>query len=113
MIERPLIVWNDFAEVGRTSYENGYAEAAEFLAKNAQRLSNRAVIGYRATVLAYHRAAFDRLGAIYEIATGVVRGGVPIRVAARQLLRCVLPRRIYRRAVNTFVAIFGVASTGA
>ena len=66
-------------------------------------LTARAIRGYRATVLAYHMAEARPLAATLAIADGVLRGGVPPRIAARQMARCFLPRAFYRRIVNIVV----------
>src|SRR3546814_7612120 len=65
-------------------------------------LTNRARRGYRATVLAYHMAPIRPVAAIKDLAVGMVAGGVPPRVIARQVLRSYLPKPLYRSLVNGF-----------
>ena len=65
--------------------------------------------GYRATVLAYHMAPIRPIATIRELVRGLLFGGVPPRILARQLLRSYLPKSLYRSLVNQFVHRFGQA----
>ena len=103
MIATPQSIWCDQTEQGRTSRHRGAAVLEHWLRGTAPMLTARAIRGYRATVLAYHMAEARPLAATLAIADGVLRGGVPPRIAARQMARCFLPRTLYRRIVNIVV----------
>ncbi|HEX7741278.1 MAG TPA: glycosyltransferase family 2 protein [Sphingobium sp.] len=109
MIEQALTVWLDASEAGRTSYVRGYETSLDWLDRCGHLLTNRARRGYRATVLAYHMAPIRPLVALRDLLVGMVAGGVPARVVARQLLRSYLPKPLYRSLVNGFVLRFGKA----
>ncbi|HEX7875232.1 MAG TPA: glycosyltransferase [Sphingobium sp.] len=109
MIEQALTVWLDASEAGRTSYVRGYETSLDWLERCGHLLTNRARRGYRATVLAYHMAPIRPLVALRDLLVGMVAGGVPARVVARQLLRSYLPKPLYRSLVNGFVLRFGKA----
>jgi hypothetical protein len=51
--------------------------------------------------------------AIKDLAVGMVAGGVPPKVIARQVLRSYLPKPLYRSLVNGFVLRFGKAGAAA
>lgn len=106
MIPEILSVWNDTTETGRASRTAGYAQPMAWLAANQHRLTSRAIAGYRANVLAYYAAPDRPMLAASYLARGLV-AGVPPRVIARQVLRCFLPRGLYRRLVDGFVSVFG------
>ena len=109
MIERPLTVWLDASEAGRTSYVKGYETSLDWLERCGHMLTNRARRGYRATVLAYHMAPIRPVVALRDLAMGMLAGGVPPKVVARQVLRSYLPKPLYRSLVNGFVVRFGKA----
>ncbi|KEQ55470.1 glycosyltransferase family 2 protein [Sphingobium chlorophenolicum] len=109
MIDQALTVWLDATEAGRTSYVKGYETSLDWLDRCGHMLTNRARRGYRATVLAYHMAPIKPVVAIKDLAVGMVAGGVPPRVIARQVLRSYLPKPLYRSLVNGFVLRFGKA----
>jgi glycosyltransferase involved in cell wall biosynthesis len=109
MIEQPLTIWLDATEMGRTSYVRGYETSLDWLDRCGHLLTNRARHGYRATVLAYHMAPIRPIATIRELARGLLFGGVPPRILARQLLRSYLPKSLYRSLVNQFVHRFGQA----
>lgn len=111
MIERPLTVWLDASEAGRTSYVRGYETSLDWLDRCGHMLTDRARRGYRATVLAYHMAPVRPVVALRDLIMGVLAGGVPLKVVARQVLRSFLPKPLYRSLVNGFVLRFG--KTGA
>jgi hypothetical protein len=102
----PLMVWHDAAEEGRTSHSRGTEPARAFLAKNGGLLTPKARRGYAVSYLAYDLAQEQPLGAARELIVGAL-AGVPFRVVGQHLLRTFLPRRLYRRMVNTFVAAAG------
>jgi len=103
LIEKPLSVWVDKSEAGRTSRFKGYEAPSEWLENNKSKLSKKAYFGYRANVLSYYYSGHQPLRIIKYLAQGLVRGGVPIRVVIRQFLRCFLPKNIYRQLVNQFI----------
>lgn len=107
MVERPLTVWLDATEVGRTSYVRGYETSLDWLDRCGHLLTNRARHGYRATVLAYHMAPVRPVAAIVDLIRGLLLGRVPPRILARQALRSYLPKSFYRSVVNQFVHRFG------
>ncbi|MHA6766852.1 glycosyltransferase family 2 protein [Sphingobium ummariense] len=109
MIDRALTVWLDATEAGRTSYVRGYETSLDWLDRCGHMLTDRARRGYRATVLAYHMAPIRPVAAIRDLLLGWLRGGVPPRVIARQILRSYLPKPLYRTLVNGFVLRFGKA----
>lgn len=111
MIDQALTIWLDATEAGRTSYVKGYETSLDWLDRCGHMLTNRARRGYRATVLAYHMAPIKPVVAIKDLAIGMVAGGVPPRVIARQVLRSYLPKPLYRSLVNGFVLRFGKAGT--
>lgn len=108
MIATPQSIWCDQTEAGRTSRHRGAAVLEAWLDRASPLLTPRAIRGYRATVLAYHMAETQPLAAALALADGALRGGVPLRITARQALRCFLPRRLYRRAVDFVVNRAGV-----
>ena len=107
MIEQPLTVWLDATEAGRTSYVRGYETSLDWLDRCGHMLTDRARRGYRATVLAYHMAPVRPVVALRDLIVGMLAGGVPPRVVARQVLRSYLPKPLYRSLVNGFVLRFG------
>lgn len=107
MLKAPMAVWVDQTEVGRTSRVGGYHAPLEWLERSRSHLSTSAELGYRATVLAYYMAADRPLVALRDLFVGWYAAGVPGRVVIRQLLRCFVPRRLYRSMVNAFVAVRG------
>ena len=107
MIERALTIWLDASEVGRTSYVRGYETSLDWLERCGHMLTNRARRGYRATVLAYHMAPIRPVVALRDLVVGMLAGGVPPKVVARQVLRSYLPKPLYRSLVNGFVLRFG------
>lgn len=109
MIDEPLTIWLDASEVGRTSYVKGYETSLDWLERCGHMLTDRARRGYRATVLAYHMAPVRPVMAFRDLVVGLLAGGVPPRVVARQVLRSYLPKSIYRSLVNRFVLRFGKA----
>ncbi len=108
MLPTPLSIWQDTTEMGRMSRHSGGDELEAWLERTAPLLTDRAVHGFRATVLAYHKAPHSRLTAFRYILQGFLKGGVPLSITVRQLLRAFLPRMLYRRLVNLFVWRAGV-----
>jgi glycosyltransferase involved in cell wall biosynthesis len=106
-IDEPLTIWFDDTEQGRTSYVNGYENSSNWLARAEPMLTRKAILGYRATVLAYHLGRVRPLTAVTDLIKGWLQGGVSARVIVRQALRSFLPRSSYRKLVNFFVASFG------
>lgn len=107
MIDQPLTVWLDASEAGRTSYVRGYETSLDWLERCGHMLTDRARRGYRATVLAYHMAPVRPVVALRDLVVGMLAGGVPAKVVARQVLRSFLPKPLYRSLVNGFVLRFG------
>ena len=109
MIDQPLTIWLDATEAGRTSYVRGYETSLDWLDRCGHMLTDRARRGYRATVLAYHMAPIRPVVALRDLAIGMLAGGVPPKIVARQVLRSYLPKPLYRSLVNGFVLRFGKA----
>ncbi|EAR52578.1 putative glycosly transferase [Oceanicola granulosus HTCC2516] len=107
MVPTPLTVWVDREEAGRTSRAPGASAPAAWLARAAPLMTARAAAGYRATVLAYYLAETQLLLALSYIWSGWREAGVPAAVCARQALRCLVPRPLYRRLANVVVAVCG------
>lgn len=107
MIEEPLIVWTDIDESGRTSRQSGVAAPQEWLDGHAEILGRRAVLGYRATVLSYYQPKHLLPRVLYDLTVAVFCAGVPLRIAARHLLRFCLPRTVYRNVVSVAVRALG------
>ncbi len=105
MIEQPLTIWHDVTEAGRTSRVEGHVVPTAWLQKIEPLLTRDAALGYRATVLAYYLAESQPVEALKDILVGYIRAGVPLRVTLRQIMRCFLPRDVYRQVVNTFVKL--------
>lgn len=107
MVNEPLTIWFDDTEAGRTSYVKGYETSLNWLYRAEPILTEKAKIGYRATVLAYHMGPVKPFIAMRDLFNGWMYGGVSTRVTARQVLRAFLPRSFYRSMVNSFVSKFG------
>jgi hypothetical protein len=108
MITPPQSIWTDQAEHGRTSRHPGYDAPAAWLEKTAHLMTRKAVLGYRATTLAYYMAPAKPFTALCYILDGWLRGGVSFKTTLRQILRAFVPRRLYRRLVDLFVGVAGV-----
>jgi len=104
MLERPMIVWTDVSEVGRTSRHAGADAPKAWLASHSNLMSPREILGYRATVLAYYQPKYLALSVIKDLLLAVLVAGVPIKVAMRHFLRFVLPKSTYRALVQRFLA---------
>lgn len=107
MLPDPLTIWVDQSEANRTSRHGGWEAPEQWLAQAEPWLSPRAIRGYRATVLAYYLRGDKPLTALRYILTGWLRAGVPAKITARQLARAFVPRKTYRRMVNSYVALRG------
>ena len=103
MVEAPLSVWTDAVDVHRTSARRHPEAAAAWLTRSGDRLTRRARHGYRVTVLAFELAPTRPWAAAWHLLDGGIRGRVALAVVARQVLRCFLPRRRYRRLVDAIV----------
>lgn len=106
-IEQPLTVWVDQTEVGRTSRTSGYRAPIEWLDRSQGLMTERAIKGYKATVLFYYMAKSKPLTSLVYLLQGWVQAGVPTKVIMRQLLRGFFPRKLYRWLVDNFVSIKG------
>jgi glycosyltransferase involved in cell wall biosynthesis len=104
MLPEPLTVWVDLSEANMTSRHGGWEAPQKWLEHAQPWLSTRAIRGYRATVLAYYMSGDRPLTALQYILSGWLRAGVPLRTTARHLARAFVPRKTYRRLVNTYVA---------
>lgn len=103
MIDEPLIIWTDTTETGRTSHLNGYQPVLTWLDHCAQLMTERAKLGYRATVLPYYMGRHEPLVVARDLWLGLMVARVPLAIILRQTLRAYLPQRSYRRIVNTIV----------
>lgn len=111
MAPEALSIWHDVTEVNRTSRVSGHEQPLAWLNAHRALLTSKAIAGYRANVLAYHTAQKHPLIALRYLAEGLA-AGVNSAIIARQLLRCFLPRNVYRKGVNAFVGIFGKKTVG-
>lgn len=107
MIEEPLSVWVDTTEKNRVSRHPGYEAPLTWLNQNRHLLSERAVYGFQATMLAYFVAQQHPFTALRYLCDGWLKGRVPLRIIGRQFLRCFLPRSLYRYLVDSFVRLRG------
>ena len=106
-IDQPLTIWFDNTEAGRTSYVNGVRSSSDWLERAKPLLTNRAIRGYRSTVLVYHLVKVAPFKSLAYLVDGWLRGGVSFRTTLRQFLRAFVPRPYYRKLVNLFVSRFG------
>lgn len=104
MIDEPLTIWTDVSEFGRTSRHAGSEAPQQWLAAHRAIMTERAVRGYRATVLAYYQPKWKFVIVLRDLFLGVL-AGVPLKTAARHWLRFMLPRKAYRWLVDGFVKI--------
>lgn len=103
MIDTPQSIWVDQTEEGRTSRHVGHEGLENWLEASSALMTRKAILGYRATILAYHMASSRPFVAFAAISAGFLRGGVSASITARQLLRAFLPRGLYRNLVNQIV----------
>src|SRR3546814_11212989 len=95
------------SDVCSSDLVKGYETSLDWLDRCGHMLTNRARRGYRATVLAYHMAPIRPVAAIKDLAVGMVAGGVPPRVIARQVPRSSLPKPLSPSLVHGLVLRFG------
>ncbi|MCS4230397.1 glycosyl transferase family 2 [Stenotrophomonas maltophilia] len=107
MLEKPLITWTDASEIGRTSRHAGASAPQAWLAAHQHLMTKEETLGYRATVLAYYQPKYRLLQVVRDLILGVLIAKVPVKVAARQLLRFILPRHLYRSAVALAIKLRG------
>src|SRR5450631_1749876 len=107
MIDEPLIIWLDATETGRTSHSAGYQPILMWLEHCAPLMTDKAKLGYRATVLAYYMGRHQPLVVARDLWLGLVVGRVPLKVILRKTLRAYLPQASYRRIVNIVVKLGG------
>ncbi|MFK3844659.1 glycosyltransferase family 2 protein [Stenotrophomonas sp. NPDC078853] len=100
MLERPLVIWTDVSEIGRTSRHAGAKAPTEWLRTHSHLMTPQEIMGYRATVLAYYQPKYKFLTVGKDLLAGVLIAKVPARIAMRQLLRFSLPRGVYRGLVS-------------
>jgi glycosyltransferase involved in cell wall biosynthesis len=103
MLPKPLAIWTDVAAEGRTSHLGGHEAPLAWLAKSDALLTQRARVGYRATVLAYYLSSAKPFTVAGDLARALLHR-VPAKVVARNALRAYLPRGLYRRMVDGFIA---------
>ena len=107
MLPQPQTVWVDVSEASRTSRHRGWEAPSRWLEHSRPLLTERAYVGYRATVLAYYLAAEKPILAFRHLLNGWLSAKIPFRIVARQVARCYVPRDLYRKLVNLFVALRG------
>lgn len=100
MIAEPLSIWFDEPREGRSSEFRGSAGQGYKDYRTWQLLSRKARKGYEGTIVAFHTAPHNKLRALRLMIEGSLKGGVPIKVTARQFLRAYVPRRQYHRLVS-------------
>ena len=99
MLADPQSIWFDAPRDGRSSDYRGSLSEEYQSYRTWRLLSPKARKAYEGTVGAFHTAPHKPLRAAKMLAVGVVKGGVPPKVAARQFLRCYLPRKLYHTLV--------------
>ena len=109
MIDKPLAISNDKADWKRLSQQRSQRrkEVEEWLLGLRHIVPRRAYYGGRATRLSYYSVGSNPFRTLYDLAMGVIAGGVPFPLACKQTVRSLLPRRLYRRIVNTYVSFAG------
>lgn len=107
MIPEALTVWNDQSEEGRTSRHAGYEAPLQWLERSKSMMTEKAIYGYQANILAYYMAKSKPVTALSYLWKGYSKADISAKVILRQLLRGFLPRRAYRQMVAIFVAMFG------
>lgn len=103
MLDEPLSIWTDTPSDGRSSQYRGSLSQEYRSYRTWQNLSPRARHAYEGTVGAFHTASHRPLKALGMLARGPLLGGVPLKVAGRQFLRCFLPRKTYHRIVASVI----------
>ena len=99
MLSEPLSIWADAPRDGRSAEYRGSLSEEYKSYRTWALLSPKARRAYEGTVGAFHTAPHRPVRALRMLAGGVASGGVRPKVAARQFLRCYLPRPLYHRIV--------------
>jgi hypothetical protein len=108
MIEDTLTIWVDVSEHGRTSRVAGAGAPTAWLKAHKDIMTPAAVIGYRATVLAYYIGWSDPSRVLKYLWQGYAYAGVNGKVIVRQAARTFLPKGLYRGLVAVYVKARGV-----
>jgi hypothetical protein len=63
-------------------------------------MTPKAILGYRATVMAYDVARTDRFRAVLDALRGWLLAGVPLRPVLFQLFNTLLPKSWFKQALR-------------
>ena len=107
LLDEPLVIWSDQSDANRTSKQRGLEDTDRWIAKSGRLFTAKAAAGFRATAYAYLLSPKAPLVALWYIGVALLTRSVPVRVGTRQLLRCFLPRKFYRRLANALVTRLG------
>ena len=99
MIDEPLSIWSDIPKAGRSAEYRGDMKGGYRSFRTWQLLSERGRHAYEGTVGAFHTAPFEKSKALAMLLKGPVKGGVELKVTARQFMRSFLPRSTYHKLV--------------
>lgn len=107
MIEQPLSVWTDRSSGNRVSHTPRAEDMLDWLERIRPILTDRAEVGFRATVLSYDLAKSQPAQALVDLARGIFIARISPAIILRSALRAYLPQSLYRYLVNTLVRIRG------
>ncbi|HRO13478.1 MAG TPA: glycosyltransferase family 2 protein [Paracoccus sp. (in: a-proteobacteria)] len=91
MLPEPEVIWYDDRPAGRLSYTTSQAEVRDWAARQADRLSPRAMHGYLARFLVPQIARTQPVRALSLLASAIRHGGLAPRRAAMLLARGAAP----------------------
>jgi len=106
-IDEPLYVWNDKTRANRVSLGPLRRHMEEWFEKSSSMMTQRARIGYRASVLSYELGWSKPFAVASYLAGGVFRAGIPLRNACQMALRAYLPAPAYRAIISGLFFAFG------
>lgn len=109
-IEQPLTVWTDRSSADRVSHTSRATEMLDWLERVRPLLTDRAEIGYRATVLSYDLARSQPIQVLIDLGRGVAVARISPGIIFRSALRAYIPQRLYRYLVDTLVRVRGIAT---
>lgn len=101
--ERPLVVWTDDSDAGRVSHTPRAEMLAAWLARNEERMSRNAALGFRANVLSYELRGKNSIRALGYIISAYMQGAQTARRSVHSLVRLFAPRKVYRWLVNYLI----------
>lgn len=107
MHEEPLVIFNDINEGGRVSQNSKYKPVMDWLNRVRSIISPRAYYAYRGFHVARLVSHYDIGLAMRLYLSAILRGALPFPLICIAFIQIVLPKPMYRRLVNAFVAGFG------